>query len=402
MFALTSRMNDKVTVSVTTSAERRKKKSASAPRKKSTCAPKKKSATRRAATPKKSTRKAAPKRTSAARPAPKKRSAARSYRPAVVRTGSGLFHATGRTVAPLLGRRSLLSDATASQPYDLPIVEDAEGDGIYCPVCEMESFSAQYLDFEGRQGQRTGGFATETCAGCGAELQFNKRRDGLLELISVEEYAGNDWGTDEDGLGDGLSDGLAGFDEKQVSKIQDLNKKLASLDSVLGYKYRVYCAKNDEGYVLRRYAVSCEVGESAAWADDLSRFKPIGIGKVGRAKWFPKHHGVSWSFIKDNTKAEIEKKVKSFLNKNDDAAEAVKEQKKAVVRSPRTKKAAAPKAAAPKPAKTKAARPVTRKEKPAPAAAAAAAPAGAATEADLDSIEKSIDELAKLIQQSIK
>lgn len=222
--------------------------------------------------------------------------------------------------------------------------------------------------------------------------------------------------------------------QKQFARVRKLNHAFAWLDKAMGAYVRAYCAGNKEGFVLRRYELSCaavpkEFNKYYGEMWPLASYKPFGIGPKTRDAYFKKHFGVSFREIYryamlDNagkTKSDLQEKITDYragLKTAEAKTTATVEKKHAVPKAkpaPKEKataapkKKAAPKAAPPKEAPAAAApkakkAAAERKRTPKKAAkdtTATPPPVKSTTPSDLDKAEQSIDRLMALVESKI-
>lgn len=139
---------------------------------------------------------------------------------------------------------------------------------------------------------------------------------------------------EEDGsLADSFAD-LAGITDSELEVANKINERLEYFDDVFHDPIRVFCTKSKKNpYMVRRLVLDCNSesamnrggrGRSETYQEVANKmsavhslYRQIGMGPKSRAKYFPKHYGVTWEYIVNmsNKQFTVKNRIQEHLEK---------------------------------------------------------------------------------------
>lgn len=335
-------LRDRVTVSIDIPKSRKRSKQ-TAKRSKPAPEPRKRTATPQTRRTDTETKRVAP-RSRPANPRSTPTADTRTYRS----TTGGLFYATGRDGRPQgYPRLSGMGKAETKQlsgwfnrgrTYYYWISLDERGDFMAAVDDDRGKKVMSIASAEDLQELIDAGYMKHGKDVAGLEEYLQEV--GIIE--SNDKLVYGDWSDvslvedddddEEDGsLADSLAD-LAGITESELAVANRINERLEYLDDVFHDPIRVFCTKSKKNpYMVRRLVLDCNAekamnrgGYSGRVGIPLrdtggarSIYRHIGMGPKSRAKYFPKHYGVTWEYIVNMSNKEftVKNRIQEHLDK---------------------------------------------------------------------------------------
>lgn len=329
-------LRDRLTVSIDIPKSRKRSKQ-TAKRSKPAPEPRKRTATPQTRRTDTETKRVAP-RSRPANPRSTPTADTRTYRS----TTGGLFYATGRDGRPQ-GYPRLSGVETPKKGHTFFYWIDADERGEFSARVNnphgKEVFSIP--DAEAMEDLIQDGFMRNTgdidgLAEYLKDMGVMAKNDVLVEsnwYMQDEADEEDEEDDEEDGsLADSLAD-LAGISENELYVADQINKRLEAIDHITKIPIRVFCTKSKNNpYIVRRFVPDCNsksATKRGGFNGILSTHKQIGMGPKSRAKYIPKHLGVTWEEITDletndyELRAKISKHLKMLSTENEEKITAV-------------------------------------------------------------------------------
>lgn len=318
-------LRDRLTVSIDIPKSRKRSKQ-TAKRSKPAPEPRKRTATPQTRRTDTETKRVAP-RSRPANPRSTPTADTRTYRS----TNGGLFYATGRDGRPQ-GYPRLSGVETPKKGHTFFYWIDADERGEFSARVNnphgKEVFSIP--DAEAMEDLIQDGFMRNTgdidgLAEYLKDMGVMAKNDILVEsnwYMQDEADEEDEEDDEEDGsLADSLAD-LAGITESELAVANKINERLEYLDDVFHDPIRVFCTKSKKNpYMVRRLVLDCNsdnaMNRMGTHGASKSLYRQIGMGPKSRAKYFPKHYGVTWEYIVNmsNKQFTVKNRIQEHLDK---------------------------------------------------------------------------------------